>query len=335
MKGTWFRTFGLTWLVLAIWGGVGWAQSPPLFSGAYPLDQGASDSGSQGDGGSGDQGQKEGSNLSDLTLWNFFSEGWNEDMVKRQRETGTPDLALLRVQTNFMERELRVNYFYESNINSKTQANLNNLDTFLAYAFNRRVMIEVFGNYQWIDTRQGPDIDGGAPQLIGRVQLIDTETSSYSFNFRAIAPDRGIGMKQTTFSYGLAGFEDLGYWLNLNRVGLYYSALFDSLEGARAPGAKQNDVQYDITVAKTLTSPETPFLGTFTVFVESFAQTDLDGANAGHTLMEITPGIRFNLGKLEGVHFGKDNWILFGTDIPLAGPKPYDAIYRLSYIKNF
>ncbi len=282
--------------------------------------------------------------LSDLTLFNFLSAGWDEDSVKRQRATGTPDLALLRVQTNFMEREVRVNYFFENNIHSTTREHLNNLDGFIAYAFNRRFMLEAFGNYQWLDGRKDTfDASGGTAEIVGRVQLVDTEPSSYSFNFRAIAPNRGLGEHQTTLSYGLAGFEDLAYWVGediddwpyLDRVGLYYSILFDSLAGPHEAGAKQNDVAYDITLAKTLTRPDTPLLGTFTVFLEAFAQTDLDGDHAGRTLVSLTPGIRFNLGRWKGIHLGLDNWLLYGVDIPVAGPKPWDAIHRFTYIKNF
>jgi hypothetical protein len=288
------------------------------------------------DGGSGERVQiAEGRQLSDLTLSNFFSAGWNDEFSKRVRETGTPDYALLRVQTNFMEREVRVNYSYQQTINSKTKEYLSNLDAFVAYAFNRRFMIEVLGNYQWLGERKGPDIDGGDPQIIGRVQLIDTEPSSYSFNFKILAPDRGIGEKQTTFSYGLAGFNDLAYWLNLNKTGLYYSFSFDSLAGPGATGAKRNDVNYDISLARTLLPQDTPILGGFTVFLETFAQTDLDGSNSGHTVVTLTPGVRFNLGKSDRVQFGKDNWLLFGADIPVSGPRPNDVIWRLSYIKNF
>src|SRR5215471_2804127 len=63
-----------------------------------------------------------------LTLANFFTAGWNEDFTRRKSEDRAPDLALLRVQTNFMEREVRVNYFFEPNIRSKTQAELNSFD---------------------------------------------------------------------------------------------------------------------------------------------------------------------------------------------------------------
>jgi hypothetical protein len=274
--------------------------------------------------------------LSDLTLLNFFSAGWDEDFSRRVRDTGTPDYALLRVQTNFMEREFRVNYFYDQAIHSKTREHLTNMDAFIAYGFNRRFMIEVLDNYQWAGARgKTADTDGGDPQIIGRVQLVDTDPSSYSFNFKIIAPDRGIGQTQTTFNYGFAGFNDLAYWLNLSKTGLYYSVSFDSLTGPHAVGALKDDVSYDISLAHTLLPMDTPWLGGFTTFLEAFGQTNLDGAAAGATVVTLTPGIRFNLGTTGLMKFGLDNSILFGVDIPVSGPRPYDVGYRLTYIKNF
>jgi hypothetical protein len=272
----------------------------------------------------------------DLTLWNLFTAGWNEEFTRRSSEDRAPDLALLRVQTNFMEREFRVNYASESNVRSKTQKSIDNLDYLVAYAFNRRFMLEVLGNEEWIDGRgKSPDSSGPTARFIGRVQLVSSADTSISFNFQDIAPDNSLGQHQTTLSYGLAGFEDLTHTLGLYRVGLYYSVFFDSLVGPHAVGAKQDDVQYDVTIAKTFTAPDTPFIGNFTLFAETFAQTDLDGTRSGTTLVTLTPGVRFNLGKLKGLNFGIDNWIMGGVDIPVSGPKPYDAIYRLTYIKNF
>jgi hypothetical protein len=271
-----------------------------------------------------------------LTLGNFFTAGWDEDFTRRSSEGRAPDLALLRVQTNFMEREVRVNYAYTNNIHNAKQENLTSLDYFLAYAFNRRFMLEVLGNEQWVDGRgKNPDLSGPTARLVGRVQLVSTAESSYSFNFQTIAPDNSLGQHQTTLSYGLAGFEDLTNRLGLYRVGLYYSVLFDSLAGPHGKGAKQDDVQYDITVAKTLTAPDTPWVGNFTLFLEAFAQTDLDGDRSGTTLVSLTPGFRFNLGKVPGIKVGIDNWLMGGVDIPLSGPKPWDAVYRFTYIKNF
>jgi hypothetical protein len=301
-------------------------------------DQGQGDGQGQGGGGQGEGGGKrrEQEDPPPLGLWNFFSAGWDEDFTRRPSEGRAPNLALLRVQTNFMEREVRVNYFFQNNIHSARRSNIANLDYFIAYGFNRRFMLEVLGNYEWVDGRgKNPDLSGAAPQLVGRVQLVSTPESSYSFNFRAISPNRGLEEHQTTISYGLAGFEDLTCRLGLYRVGLYYSALFDTYVGPRDPGARQNDIQYDITLAKTLAAPDAPLVGNFTVFVENFAQTDLDGLHPGHTLASITPGVRFNLGKLPGIKLGIDNWLMGGVDIPVSGPRPWDATYRFTYIKNF
>ena len=169
----------------------------------------------------------------DLTLGNFFSAGWADEWAKQVRDTGTPNLALLRVQTNFMEREFRANYYLEDDVASKTTNNLTDLDMLIAWSFNRRLMIEVTGAYQWTDPRTGGlEENGGTPGLVGRIQLIDTESSSYSFNFKVAAPNQELGVTQTTLSYGVAGFEDLAYWFGLKRVGLYYSFLFDSYSRA-------------------------------------------------------------------------------------------------------
>ena len=271
----------------------------------------------------------------DLTLANFFSAGWDEEWAKQERATGTPNLALLKVQTNFMEREFRTNYYFENNLASATNKNITDFDSLIAWSFNRRLMVEITGAYQWIDPRTGVEENGGQPGLVGRVQLIDTESSSYSFNFKAVAPNQEVGVTQSTFSYGVAGFEDLAYWFGVNRVGLYYSFLIDSLAGPVAAGAKLNDVQYDVTLAKTFTDPKTPLLGNLTFILENFAQTDLDGSHAGRTLVTVTPGVRFNLGTSDRVKIGKDNWIMLGTDIPISDYHPWDAIYRFTYIKNF
>lgn len=339
MKPSYPGLFGIAFTLLVRCSFVVFARSP-VVSVDSPLADSQLDFGSHRqlaeEGGSGDCGKAgESKQPSDLTLFNFFSAGWDEEPTKRKRATETPDMALLRVQTNFMVREIRVNYLFQNDIHGNKRENLHSMDAFIAYAFNRRSMLGVLGNYQWVDARIGPDLDGGDLQLIGRIQLVDTESSSYTFNFRIIAPDRGIGETQTTLSYGIAGFEDLAYWVELHQVGLYYSVLFDSLAGPSQPGARQNAVSYDLSVARTLTSPETPLVGNFTVFLETFAQTDLDGDHTGRTNVSITPGVRFNLGKLPGINFGRDNSLLFGADIPVTGPHPWDATYRFSYIKNF
>lgn len=83
----------------------------------------------------------------------------------------------------------------------------------------------------------------------------------------------------------------------------------------------RNDVQYVLSIAKTLTKPDTPLIGNFTLFVENFAQINLDGNHRGTTQVTITPAVRFNLGKPKWNNIGMDNWLLFGVEIPVAGPR--------------
>jgi hypothetical protein len=96
----------------------------------------------------------------DLTLANFFSAGWNEEWAKRPHESRAPDMALLRVQTNFLEREFRTNYAFEDEINSRKRRSLGEVEALIAYGLNRRFMLEVVTTYDKFATRRGPDEQG-------------------------------------------------------------------------------------------------------------------------------------------------------------------------------
>ena len=122
-----------------------------------------------------------------LYLSDFFSTGWDEDFTRRDSEGRAPDLALLRVQTNFMEREIRSDYFHVNNVASRRRENINNVDYLIAYGLNRRFQVTVAGDDEWVDGRKGPDLSGATARLAGRLQLVSTPDSSYSFNFQ-VAP---------------------------------------------------------------------------------------------------------------------------------------------------
>ena len=107
----------------------------------------------------------------------------------------------------------------------------------------------------------GLQVDGGFPGLRARVQLVENESSSYTFNCQVNGPNDTLGVDQSTISYGMAGFEDLAYWFGWHRVGLYYSFLIDDLAGPGTVGSERADIQYDVTLAKSLLPPETPTLG--------------------------------------------------------------------------
>jgi hypothetical protein len=275
--------------------------------------------------------QEEREEPSDLTLANFFSDGWSQDWVKRARRGRTPDMALLRVTTNFLEREVRLDYAYTRQVkNSSKVDHTQFLNGLIAYGLNRRLMIEVISNYQWNEPPSGSTAakaNGAGAAALTRLQLADTYDQCYGFQVRVSAPNRGIGQTATTVSPSLAGFQDLQVLLGLDRVGLYESVTYDSLDGPHAAGARTQSVSYDVALAKTWTSGEAFPVGNLTSFVELFSTTDLNGARKDHTGVTLTPGVRF--------WFAHENSLTLGVDLPVSQPHPFGEVFRVTYILTF
>src|SRR5579862_5925314 len=148
--------------------------------------------------------------LSDLTLLNFFTEGWSDPWAHRHRKK--------KVQrTDFV-------------------------DGLIAYGLDRRLMIEVIANYQWNHHDRSLIVDGPGAAILARFQLVDTEESSYAFQFRASAPNKSIGQTASTLSPTLTGWQDLDAAIGLDRVGVYYSVTWDNLHGPVADGTRTNSL---------------------------------------------------------------------------------------------
>ncbi|MGO9311999.1 MAG: hypothetical protein ACLQDI_04590 [Syntrophobacteraceae bacterium] len=243
-------------------------------------------------------------------------------------------MALLHVQTNFLEREFRFDSYFQQNLGSDSTKNVQFVDALIAYGLDRRIMLEVVSNYEWKTSQS--DISGSSSgasgALVGRVQLVDIPGSSYALNFRVTSPNEGIvpsgtqNNKQTTFYPALAGWQDLTCY-GLSRVGLYYSIGEETYVGPANEGRKHNDLVYDVSVAKTWTEPNTPCFGNFTTFVEFYNTTNLDGNEDGNNAANVTPGFRVTI-------FPK-NVLMGGVDLPLSSPHDFAATYRLTYIRNF
>jgi len=225
-------------------------------------------------------------NLSDLTLSNFFTAGWDQDWAHRSNPDGAPDMALLRVSTNFLEREFRTDFFTQQDVNSPKNRDVNLADALVAYGLDRRFMLSVTSNYQWINSRVNNDVNASSTALGARFQLIDIPGSSYALNLKVTSPAKAVSNDLSTIAYGLAGWEDLTPY-GLKRVGLYFSVQGDNYVGPHIPGAKDVDVACDVTLAKTWTAP-TGTLQNFTTFAELYGTTDLDGATSGKTVVTAT-----------------------------------------------
>ncbi|MDB6138454.1 MAG: hypothetical protein JWO94_1526 [Verrucomicrobiaceae bacterium] len=263
--------------------------------------------------------------LGDLDLDNLFSTGWDETWAKHPHP-GAPDLSLLRVQNNFLERELRFDYFYQDNLEAAKVANLHFFDTLVAWGLNRRLMLGVIGSGQWNDNRVGESKDGIGGAVLARLALIDKDSSSLAVNARVTAPDHDIGETLTTIAVGPAGWQDLSPF-GLPRTGLYWHVQEEGYVGPAAMGTRRNALTYDLSLAKTWSAPDA-LVGNFSTFVEAFARTDLDGDRSGRSALSLTPGVRLTFDH--GKHV-----VLAGVDIPLGEYRVADATFRLTYIYNF
>ena len=98
-------------------------------------------------------------------------------------------MALLRVQTNFLEREFRFDFYSQRNIRGSAKSEIDFFNGLVAYSFNRRIMLEVVGNYEWDDYRVGNDRNGAGGALVTRFQLVDIPGSSYAVTVRGSLPN--------------------------------------------------------------------------------------------------------------------------------------------------
>ena len=263
---------------------------------------------------------------SDLSLANFFTEGWDQSWVKRARGDGTPDMSLLRVQSNFLVQLLRADTFLETGMTAPNTSRSEFVNGTVEYALNRRFMPAIFFSHQWIERASGAvDRDGSAGGLFARLQMVDRQHDSLAFNLKMALPNTGIGDHATIWSYALAGWEDLRA-LGLGRTGLYWHLQHEMAGGPVRQGTVRNDLNYALSLAHTWTSPHDK-LENLTTFIEAVGKTYLDGDHSGRTISSITPGLRFTLG---GKHI-----MMAGADIPLAGPRSFGSLYRMIYIFNF
>jgi len=266
-----------------------------------------------------------GQSFSDLTPANFFSTGWDEAWTRRSRGDGTPDMSLLRVQTNFLAKLFRTDYTHQSNLATAGVRAVDSLTGTVEYPFNRRIMLGLIGNYRWLDSRKGEDEGGPAAGAFVRLQWVDTASSSLATAVKVSLPNRDIGEKDSITSFAIAGWQDLAS-LGLKRVGLYYHLQEETLAGPSKAGTRRNDLTYAISLARTWTSPD-GFFGNASTFVEFYGVTDLDGNGSGRTLLTVTPGIRATIARR--------HILMAGVEFPLNDPMPFERIIRATYIYNF
>jgi hypothetical protein len=263
---------------------------------------------------------------SDMGLGDFFSNGWSGPWVERHR--ATKDMALLRVETAFIETEFRVDFVHSNYRGDSLYTGGYGTKVSLAYAMNRRLHLEVSGVYAWNVLPGEPPVNGAAASAALRFQLVDTAAMNYAFQVELETPNRGIGEGGTAMSYYLAGWQDVSRWIPaVGPVGLYYSLKWENVLGDFEPGEAHNYLAWDVSVARSWTPPDLPVVGNFTTFLEAWMETALDGDAAGKLNFTLTPGVRF--------WFLPENSLILGVDIPLNSGAPYSATWRATYFLGF
>lgn len=263
---------------------------------------------------------------SDLSLSHFFSEGWDQPWVKYPRGEGTPDMSLLRVQTNILAQIFRLDTAFQFGKTSPAFSQGESVTALVEYALNRRFMPGLYINHQWLKGRnESDDEDGTAGGLFTRFQLLENRDSSVAMTLKMALPNHDLGEHLTTWSYALAGWSDLQP-LGLHRTGLYYHVQHEIIAGPSPVNAMRNAFTYDLSLAHTWSSGNAT-LQNFTTFLEGFARTAVDGTHAGRTTLSLTPGFRFTLAHRHA--------LMFGLDIPLTHPRTEDGTCRFSWIASF
>ena len=230
-------------------------------------------------------------------------------------------MRLFRTRPAFLEREFRLNYRFENNADHG-EADEHELEPEMHLPFNRRFQIELEPEYTWIDGKHGePDRDGPTWTARAYLQLVDTECAAMNVQLGVTVPAGGeLEEERTRLSVAVARFEDLG-----NQFGLQAHVGHDFLLGHSEPGEPDHELNYAVALTKTLTE-ETPGFEHFTVFVESFGITELNGEHEGRTQLSFVHGARWEVGK--------DWWVAAGVEVPVTGPRPYDEVFHFAVIKE-
>ena len=279
-----------------------------------------------------------------LTLLNFFSAGWDKPFRNRSRFGRAPRLHLFTTKQPFLDREVRGNFNFLGNAEFGL-ANIYEVDFEFEIPFNRRYMIDVEPRYSWIQGRRGSrDVDALGLSLINFFQLVDTYDTTFNFQFGVTPPTEGLGIEveeeeseelqgqsePTELNFVLAGFQDVTHTLGWYRTGISGHLEYITLVGPNEPAESDHIVTYGVSIAKTLTDPDSPMFRDFTVFVENFGAVLLDGEESGQTNITLTPGFRWNFGQVESPW-----WFMTGVEVPVSSPREFDYTVRFSIIHWF
>ncbi|MFQ5862576.1 MAG: transporter [Candidatus Brocadiales bacterium] len=263
----------------------------------------------------------------DLTLSNFFSEGW-EFTWWEEPERGpdqAPRFRLLKIPATVFEREVRMNYSFTNNGDS---GKLDEHEWELEFEMpvSRRLLIEVEPKVLSVSPDNSDDHSGfGDTSFLARIMLFETRNTTLLSVLDAKFPtgdeNRELGSGKTTISPGLGFWRDLG-----RRFALHSFFGLNIPIGGTTNADPDTTVNYGAALTKTLTPKDKPLLGDLTLFVELNGSSDV-GSRDDTTVVSILPGIRWNLGH--------EFWLMPGIELPVIGRDEFDNRTWFSILKDF
>ncbi len=263
----------------------------------------------------------------DLTLSNFFSEGWQVGQWEEpeQESDQSPRFRLLKIPATVFEREVRMNYSFTNN-GDTGKLDEHEWELEFEVPVSRRLLLEVEPSIVSISPKNDNDHNGfGDTSLITRVMLIETRSTTLLSILDVKLPtedeDLGLGSSMTTITPGIGIWRDLG-----GHYALHSFLGFDIPVGGKSEEDPDATVIYGAALTKTITPKDTPFFGNLTFFVEFNGSSDM-GSDDDTTVVSILPGTRWNLGH--------DFWLMPGIEFPVIGQDEFDSRIWLSVLKDF
>lgn len=263
----------------------------------------------------------------DLTLSNFFSEGWKFGQWEEpeQAPDQAPRFRLLKIPATVFEREVRMNYSFTNNGDSG-KIDEHEWEFEFEMPISRRLLLEVEPTIVSLSPNNGNDHSGfGDTSLITRVMLLETRNTTFlsilDVKFPTGDEDLGLGSGMTTISPGIGMWRDLG-----RRFAFHGFFGLDIPAGGKTDEDPDTTVVYGTALTKTITPKDAPFFGNLTLFVELNGSSDV-GSDDDTTVVSILPGVRWNLGH--------EFWLMPGIEFPIIGQDEFDSRIWFSVLKDF
>ena len=263
----------------------------------------------------------------DITLSNFFSEGWKFGQWEEpeQEPDQSPRFRLLKIPATVFEREVRMNYSFTNN-GDGGKLDEHEWEFEFEMPISRRLLIEVEPTIVSISPNNDSDHSGfGDTSFITRVMLMETRNTTLLSLLDVKIPtgneDLGLGSGMTTISPGIGMWRDIG-----GHYALHSFLGLDIPAGGKSSDDPDTTVNYGAALTKTVTPKDTPFFGNLTFFVEFNGSSEV-GSNGDTTVVSILPGARWNLGH--------DFWLMPGIEFPITGRDEFDNRIWFSVLKDF